>query len=117
MGPTENKLHPRRYLEMAHYLVTGGCGFIGSHLVSAIERDGHRVTVLDDLSTGNRQNVSPSTKVVVGTITNTSTVNALLYGVDGIFHLAAIASVERSRTEWGRTHAANQPALSTSLTA
>ncbi len=92
---------------MARYLVTGGCGFIGSHLVAALEKGGHRAIVLDDLSTGSRQNVSPATRLVVGTITDPSTVSALVHDVDGIFHLAAIASVERSRTEWQRTHASN----------
>ena len=92
---------------MANYLVTGGCGFIGSHLVAALEKGGHRATILDDLSTGNRQNVSPATRVVVGTITDPSTVSTLVRDVDGVFHLAAIASVERSRTEWQLTHASN----------
>lgn len=92
---------------MANYLVTGGCGFIGSHLVAALEKGGHRVSVLDDLSTGRRENVSSATQVVVGTITDAPTVNALISGIDGVFHLAAIASVERSRTEWGHTHASN----------
>jgi UDP-glucose 4-epimerase len=92
---------------MAHYLVTGGCGFIGSHLVNALEKSGDRVTVLDDLSTGRRENVSGSTKVVVGTITDPSIIQALLKDIDGVFHLAAIASVERSRTEWRQTHAVN----------
>ena len=92
---------------MAHYLVTGGCGFIGSHLVAALEKGGHGVTVLDDLSTGSRQNVSPVTRIVMGTITDALTVKTLIQGIDGVFHLAAIASVERSRIEWQHTHASN----------
>jgi UDP-glucose 4-epimerase len=93
---------------MAHYLVTGGCGFIGSHLVDGLEHAGHRVTVLDDLSTGRRDNLSPATTVIVGTVTDPSTVAQALHGIDGVFHLAAIASVERSREEWRSTHATNQ---------
>lgn len=92
---------------MAHYLVTGGCGFIGSHLVDALERAGHRIRVLDDLSTGKRENVSAATEIVVGTITDPATVAAALGGVTGVFHLAAIASVDRSREEWRATHATN----------
>ncbi|HTW11098.1 MAG TPA: NAD-dependent epimerase/dehydratase family protein, partial [Solirubrobacteraceae bacterium] len=41
---------------MAHYLVTGGCGFIGSHLADALVAHGHRVRILDNLSTGKREN-------------------------------------------------------------
>src|SRR6185437_8458604 len=92
---------------MAGYLVTGGCGFIGSHLVDALQRAGHRVTVLDDLSTGKRRNVAAATKVMVGSVTDAGAVRAALDGVDGVFHLAAIASVDRSRQEWRATHAAN----------
>jgi UDP-glucose 4-epimerase len=96
---------------MARYLVTGGCGFIGSHLVDALQRAGHRVTVLDDLSTGKRRNVSPATKVIVGSVTDAAAVSAALEAVDGVFHLAAIASVDRSREEWRATHTTNLTGL------
>jgi len=92
---------------MAGYLVTGGCGFIGSHLVDALQRSGHEVRVLDDLSTGHRSNVSTATEVVVGSVTDPEIVRSALADIDGVFHLAAIASIERSREDWRGTHATN----------
>ena len=44
---------------MAHYLVTGGCGFIGSHLCDALLEQGHEVRILDNLSSGHRENAPP----------------------------------------------------------
>jgi UDP-glucose 4-epimerase len=92
---------------MAHWLVTGGCGFIGSHLVEALTARGDRVRILDDLSTGRRENVPPGTDLAVGCITDASFVARCMRDVDGCFHLAAIASVERGRTEWLTTHRIN----------
>lgn len=92
---------------MTFYLVTGGCGFIGSHLVDALEGSGNRVRVLDDLSTGQRENVSVRTEVLIGSVTDPATVRSALRDVEGVFHLAAIASVERSSEEWLATHATN----------
>lgn len=53
---------------MSHFLVTGGCGFIGSHLVASLLANGHRVRVLDDLSTGKRANLSPGAEIMVGDV-------------------------------------------------
>lgn len=92
---------------MARYLVTGGCGFIGSHLVGALQTSGHEVRVLDDLSTGKRQNVTDATELMVGSVVDPKLVRSALRGVDGVFHLAAIASVDRSRNEWTLTHETN----------
>jgi UDP-glucose 4-epimerase len=92
---------------MANWLVTGGCGFIGSHLVEALIARGDRVRILDDLSTGRREHAVPGTELIVGCITDTAKVAQAMRGVDGCFHLAAIASVERGRTEWLGTHRAN----------
>jgi UDP-glucose 4-epimerase len=92
---------------MATYLVTGGCGFIGSHLVDSLLTDGHAVRVLDDLSTGKRENLDARAKLTIGTITDRAAVAAAMDGVDGCFHLAAIASVERGNLAWVDTHLVN----------
>jgi UDP-glucose 4-epimerase len=92
---------------MGTFLVTGGCGFIGSHLVEALQRHCHHVRVLDDLSTGKLGNVSAAAEVIVGSIVDERLVKAAMAGVDGCFHLAAIASVDRSNHDWLGTHRVN----------
>lgn len=92
---------------MARYLVTGGAGFIGSHLCERLVAQGHSVRALDDLSTGKRENLGASVDFTQGCITEKGVFSPLLEEVDGVFHLAAIASVERSRKEWAQTHAVN----------
>jgi len=92
---------------MATYLVTGGCGFIGSHLADALIQDGHRVRILDDLSTGHRENAPRSAEVILGDVADGPTMRQAIQGADGCFHLAAIASVERSRLEWRETNRVN----------
>ena len=92
---------------MSTYLVTGGCGFIGSHLVDSLLADGHEVRVLDDLSTGSRDNLDARAKLTLGTITDRALVAKLMDGADGCFHLAAVASVERCNREWVDTHTVN----------
>lgn len=88
-------------------LVTGGCGFIGSHIVRDLVRDGHAVRVLDDLSAGNRSTLPSGVEFIEGDIAEAGIFDAALEGVTQVFHLAAIASVERSRTDWLRCHAVN----------
>lgn len=92
---------------MACFLVTGGAGFIGSHLVDALLRQGHLVRVLDDLSTGHRQNLPRQIEFLRGDITDSTAVEEAFEGIDACFHLAAIASVVRSNSEWVRTHEVN----------
>ncbi|MBF0284105.1 MAG: NAD-dependent epimerase/dehydratase family protein [Magnetococcales bacterium] len=92
---------------MAHYLVTGGAGFIGSHLVEALLARGDRVRVLDNLSTGTRDNVPSTCELRVGDIRDFTAVAEAMAGVDGCFHLAAAASVELSNRDWLGTHAVN----------
>jgi len=81
-------------------LVTGGAGFIGSHIVDRLLRDGHEVVVLDDFSTGHRSNLpdsdNESLTVVEGDISNYDTVKQCMQGVDWVFHKAAVASVPRT---------------------
>ena len=92
---------------MACILVTGGAGFLGSHLVDALLRQGHLVRVLDDLSSGHRQNLPRQIEFLHGDITDPATVEEAFEGIDACFHLAAIASVVRSNREWLRTHEVN----------
>jgi UDP-glucose 4-epimerase len=75
-------------------LVTGGAGFIGSHLVDRLVADGHAVTVLDDLSTGNRANVNAAARLVIGDVADAAQLNALVAEADAVFHLAAVSSVQ-----------------------
>lgn len=90
-----------------HYLVTGGAGFIGSHLIEALLAGGHRISVIDDLSTGKRAQAPEAVRLVVGDVAAPGAFDALVGDIDGAFHLAAIASVEKSRTDWLRTHQVN----------
>ena len=92
---------------MAFYLVTGGCGFIGSHLADGLVADGHRVRILDDLSTGKRENAPGEAEIVIGDVADGDTARQAMDGVDGCFHLAAIASVARSNEDWAGTHRVN----------
>jgi UDP-glucose 4-epimerase len=92
---------------MSTYLVTGGCGFIGSHLCDALIRHGATVRVLDNLSSGLFDNVSAQAEVLLGDVADPEAVDRAMSGVDGCFHLAAVASVERSRQDWLGTHRTN----------
>jgi nucleoside-diphosphate-sugar epimerase len=84
---------------MSKYLVTGGAGFIGSHLSRHLVEEGHEVVVLDNLSTGRRENlddVIDRLTFVEGSITDLETVEQCCEGVDCVFHQAALPSVPRS---------------------
>lgn len=76
-------------------LVTGGAGFIGSHLCKELLKQGSIVTVLDDLSTGKLDNLLPDIKFIQGSVNNQSILEELIKETDLIFHLAAIASVPK----------------------
>jgi UDP-glucose 4-epimerase len=93
---------------MTRILVTGGAGFIGSHLVDALLGAGNEVCVLDDLSTGRRTNLNARAELVVGDVADASLLRELARGTSCIFHLAAIASVQRSNEDWLGTHRVNQ---------
>ena len=79
---------------MRKSLVTGGAGFIGSHVAECLLRRGHRVTVLDDLSGGFADNVAPGVDLVAGSITDVDLVERLFSErrFDYVFHLAAYAA-------------------------
>jgi UDP-glucose 4-epimerase len=93
---------------MGKYTVTGGAGFIGSHLVDALVAQGHEVTVLDDFSTGSIEYVHPSARLIRDDITDPEAVKEALKASDGCFHLAAIASVQRGNEDWLICHRVNQ---------
>ena len=84
---------------MACFLVTGGAGFVGSHLVDALLEQGHLVRVLDDLSSGKRQNLPRQIEFLPGDVTDPWTVAGAFEGIDACFHLAAIASVVLSNRD------------------
>ncbi len=92
---------------MARYLVTGGAGFIGSHLVNSLIDDGHSVRVIDDLSSGRRDNIQAEVEFIRADITDPDVIGPAFDGIEGCFHLAAIASVEQGNRDWLRTHQVN----------
>jgi nucleoside-diphosphate-sugar epimerase len=84
---------------MSKHLVTGGAGFIGSHLTRGLLEQGHEVVVLDNLSTGRKENLADVLEritFVEGSITDLDTVLECCQGVDCVFHQAALPSVPRS---------------------
>lgn len=85
---------------MGHFLVTGGCGFVGSALSLALVENGHDVRILDDLSVGRAEDAPDTAELLVGDVADPDTVSRAMAGMDGCFHLAAIASVARCTREW-----------------
>ncbi len=77
-------------------LVTGGAGFIGSHLADALVDQGADVVILDDLSTGRGEYVTPAAELVAGDVADEAAVAAAVSGCDVVFHQAARKSVPRS---------------------
>lgn len=92
---------------MLKYLVTGGCGFIGSHLVDFLIAKGCKVRILDDLSTGSRSNVPKEVDLLEGSLLDQKLLKQALEGVDGVFHLAAKVSVIESIRHWYSCHLVN----------
>ena len=91
-------------------LVTGGAGFIGSHIASALAADGARVRVLDDLSTGHRENIDEiggNIDFIQGSVADEALLNTVLEDVELVFHEAAIPSVPRSVEAPRQTHIAS----------
>jgi len=94
---------------MSSYLVTGGAGFIGSHIATALAERGERVRVLDNLSTGKRQNLAhlgDQVELVVGDLLDQEAVRRAMTSVEVVYHQAALASVPRSVAKPLDTHAA-----------
>ena len=92
---------------MTSYLVTGGAGFIGSHLCETLIAAGHTVRVFDDLSTGAQSNVPQEVELIRGDVRSAASLHDAMQGMSGCFHLAAIASVDKSNTAWAETHRIN----------
>src|SRR5688500_11090244 len=84
---------------MAHYLVTGGAGFIGSNLVEALVARGEKVRVLDDFSTGKRDNLAPwldRIELVTGSVADFEACRHAVAGIDYVLHQGALPSVPKS---------------------
>ena len=87
---------------MTHYLVTGGAGFIGSHIVETLLVRGVRVRVFDNFSTGKRENLTGLTgdlEILEGDLREANTVKKAVSGVEIIFHEAAFVSVPESMSD------------------
>ena len=89
------------------HVVTGGCGFIGSHLVDRLLELGHEVVVVDDLSTNGGRSVNPAATLVEGSVTDLDLVMSATEGADCVFHTAAWARVPRSIDDPIGTHEVN----------
>ncbi len=87
--------------------MTGGAGFIGTHLVRRLLADGARVTVLDDLSSGKWREGAGGARLVRGDIRDAALMRQLAHDADGIFHLAACVSVTESIRNWRHSHDIN----------
>ncbi len=97
---------------MSKVLVTGGAGFIGSNLTEALLQRGHFVRVLDDFSTGKRENLIfdkayPSLEIIEGDIRDLSTCQKAVQGMEYVFHQGALPSVQRSVEDPGTSNAVN----------
>ena len=94
----------------APILITGGAGFIGSHLCDALLAKGYAVRVLDDLSTGRRDNLqlsNPRLELIEGDVADAGLVQRATAGCRAVVHLAAVASVQASVEDPVKTHQSN----------
>lgn len=92
------------------YLVTGGAGFIGSHLVERLVRDGHQVRAIDNFSTGKRENIEPflnKIDFIEGTICDLDLIRDAMRDIDYVLHQGALGSVPRSVKDPITTNLAN----------
>lgn len=92
---------------MANYLVTGGAGFIGSHISEALVKRGHRVRVADNFVTGYKKNIRDGVEFVEGDCADPAFARRIVAGVDYVLHQAAIPSVPRSVEKPLESHRAN----------
>jgi UDP-glucose 4-epimerase len=92
---------------MSNYLVTGGAGFIGSHISAELVSRGHRVRVVDSLVTGFRRNLRDGVEFTQGDLADRAVARAAVAGMDYVIHQAAIPSVPRSVEKPEESHRAN----------
>lgn len=92
---------------MANYLVTGGAGFIGSHISEALVRRGHRVRVADNFATGYHRNIREGVEFLEGDCADLAFARRAVEGMDYVIHQAAIPSVPRSVDKPLESHRAN----------
>ena len=105
---------------MTKSLITGGAGFIGSHLANRLLERGDKVRILDDLSSGSKQNLQSvwnDIEFVEGKVQDFETASNAINGIDSVFHLAAMGSVPRSIALPIETHNANATGTLSMLTA
>lgn len=92
---------------MSRILITGGAGFIGSTLAHKLLDKGDEVVILDDLSSGRKDNVPSQADFIQDSITNREVVDSLISKVDLCYHMAAIPSVQSSISNWSHCHYVN----------
>ncbi|HWI19318.1 MAG TPA: NAD-dependent epimerase/dehydratase family protein, partial [Vicinamibacterales bacterium] len=92
---------------MANYLVTGGAGFIGSHISETLVQRGHRVRVADNFITGYQRNIRDGVEFLEGDCADPAFAKQIVAGMDYVIHQAAIPSVPRSVEKPLESHRAN----------
>ncbi len=92
---------------MAKALVTGGAGFVGSHIVDRLIADGHEVVIIDNLSTGKKENLNPKAEFIEADIADYDSIKKYFTGVEVVFHTAALARITPSVKNPLPAHAAN----------
>ena len=101
------------------YLITGGAGFIASHIAEELIHQKHDIILLDDMSAGNTKNIRPDAEFIKGSVTNKALLDEICktHDIEGIFHLAAVASVQKSIEDPGLVHEVNATGTLNILTA
>ena len=101
------------------YLITGGAGFIASHIAEELIHQKHDVILLDDMSAGSAKNIRPDAEFIKGAVTNKALLDEICktHDIEGIFHLAAVASVQKSIEDPGLVHEVNATGTLNILTA